>query len=341
LNERASFIVLGIESSCDDTAAAVIENDKILANVTATQTIHKAYGGVVPELASRAHQKSIIPVVDAALAQANVNPEDLSAIAYTRGPGLLGSLLVGSSFAKSMAQSLAIPALPIHHMKAHVLAHFIDDGSPIPPFPFLCLTVSGGHTQLLKVTAPDQFLILGETMDDAAGEAFDKAAKMMGLPYPGGPEIDRLAEGGDPHAHTFSRPTVGGHNFSFSGLKTNILNYIEKNRRRNPKFVEENLADLCASIRFTIVEILMVALIKVAEEEKITHIAMAGGVSANKGLRRALEEKATELKWHTYIPKLEYCTDNGAMIAIAGYFALLNGEEGSINLAATARWRMD
>lgn len=341
MNERASFIVLGIESSCDDTAAAVIENDKILANVTATQTIHKAYGGVVPELASRAHQKSIIPVVDAALAQANVNPEDLSAIAYTRGPGLLGSLLVGSSFAKSMAQSLAIPALPIHHMKAHVLAHFIDDGSPIPPFPFLCLTVSGGHTQLLKVTAPDQFLILGETMDDAAGEAFDKAAKMMGLPYPGGPEIDRLAEGGDPHAHTFSRPTVGGHNFSFSGLKTNILNYIEKNRRRNPKFVEENLADLCASIRFTIVEILMVALIKVAEEEKITHIAMAGGVSANKGLRRALEEKATELKWHTYIPKLEYCTDNGAMIAIAGYFALLNGEEGSINLAATARWRMD
>lgn len=341
LNERAPFIVLGIESSCDDTAAAVIANDKILANVTATQTIHETYGGVVPELASRAHQKSIIPVVDAALKKANLLPKDLSAIAYTRGPGLLGSLLVGSSFAKSMAQSLGIPALPIHHMKAHVLAHYIDDGSATPPFPFLCLTVSGGHTQLLRVDGSDFFHILGETIDDAAGEAFDKAAKMMGLPYPGGPEIDRLAENGDPFAHTFSRPKVTGHNFSFSGLKTNILNYLEKNKRRDSEFVEKNLEDLCASIRHTIVEILMNELVTVAKEEGIEHIALAGGVSANVGLRRALREKALELGWTTYIPKIEYCTDNGAMIGIAGYFAFLNGAKSQIELAATARWKMD
>ena len=295
----------------------------------------------MPELASRAHQKSIIPVVDAALKKAGVAQEDLSAIAYTRGPGLLGSLLVGSSFAKSMAQSLEIPSLPIHHMKAHVLAHFIDDGSPTPPFPFICLTVSGGHTQLLKVSSPDTFQILGETMDDAAGEAFDKAAKMMGLPYPGGPEVDRLAEKGDPLSHLFSRPKVDGHNFSFSGLKTNILNYIEKNRRRDPDFVEKNLEDLCASVRYTIIEILMKELVEVANEEGIEHIALAGGVSANLGLRRALEEKAAELGWTTYIPKLEYCTDNGAMIAIAGYFSLVKGETGRMDIAATARWKMD
>ncbi len=341
MNEREPFIVLGIESSCDDTSAAVISNDKILANVIATQTIHEAYGGVVPELASRAHQKSIIPVVDAALKRANIKPEELSAIAYTRGPGLLGSLLVGSSFAKSMAQSLGIPALPIHHMKAHVLAHFIHDGSPTPPFPFLCLTVSGGHTQLIKVDSADSFIILGETMDDAAGEAFDKAAKMMGLPYPGGPEVDRLAENGNPLSHTFSRPKVEGHNFSFSGLKTNILNYLEKNRRRDPEFVKKNLEDLCASVRYTIVEILMKELVEVAQEQGLKHIALAGGVSANRGLRRALEEKAVELGWTTYVPKMEYCTDNGAMIAIAGYFKLLAGEVGQMNLAATARWKID
>lgn len=341
MNKSVPFIVLGIESSCDDTAAAVIENDKILANVTATQTIHETYGGVVPELASRAHQKSIIPVVDAALKEADVSPEDLSAIAYTRGPGLLGSLLVGSSFAKSMAQSLGIPALPIHHMKAHVLAHFIDDGSPSPPFPFICLTVSGGHTQLLRVDAPDSFRVLGETIDDAAGEAFDKAAKMMGLPYPGGPEVDRLAENGNPLSHTFTQPKVEGHNFSFSGLKTNILNYLEKNKRRNPDFVEDNLADLCASVRHTIIDILMKELVLVANEENLNHIAMAGGVSANVGLRRALREKAAELNWTTYIPKVEYCTDNGAMIAIAGYFALQNGDTGSMETAATARWKIE
>ena len=341
MNERASFIVLGIESSCDDTAAAVIENDNILANITSTQTIHESYGGVVPELASRAHQKSIIPVVDAALTKANIRPQDLSAIAYTRGPGLLGSLLVGSSFAKSMAQSLGIPALPVHHMKAHVLTHFINDGSPTPPFPFLCLTVSGGHTQRLKVNAADSFLILGETIDDAAGEAFDKAAKMMGLPYPGGPEVDRLAERGNPLSHTFSKPKVEGHNFSFSGLKTNILNYIEKNRRHDPDFVQKNLEDLCASVRHTIIEILMKELVKVASEQEIQHIALAGGVSANKGLRKAIEEKAVESGWTVYIPKIEYCTDNGAMIAIAGYFELAKGETGRLDLAAAARWKMD
>lgn len=341
MDDIEPFIVLGIESSCDDTAAAVIKNDKILSNVTSTQTIHEAYGGVVPELASRAHQKSIIPVVDAALKKANISPRELSAIAYTRGPGLLGSLLVGSSFAKSMAQSLDIPALPIHHMKAHVLAHFIDDGSPSPPFPFLCLTVSGGHTQLLRVDATDSFHILGETIDDAAGEAFDKAAKMMGLPYPGGPEVDSLAEKGNPLSHTFTRPKVDGHNFSFSGLKTNILNYIEKNRRKDPDFVEKNIEDLCASVRYTIIEILMKELIEVANEQNLEHIALAGGVSANIGLRRALEEKAVELGWTTYIPRIEYCTDNGSMIAIAGYLALLSGEKGQINLAATARWKID
>ncbi len=341
MNEREPFIVLGIESSCDDTSAAVIKNDKILANVIATQTIHESYGGVVPELASRAHQKSIIPVVDAALKEAGIHTKELSAIAYTRGPGLLGSLLVGSSFAKSMAQSLDIPALPIHHMKAHVLAHFIDDGSPTPPFPFLCLTVSGGHTQLLKVESTKSFIILGETMDDAAGEAFDKAAKMMGLPYPGGPEVDRLAEKGDPLSHTFSRPKVDGHNFSFSGLKTNILNYLEKNRRRDPDFVEKNLQDLCASVRYTIIEILMKELVEVSEEQDLKHIALAGGVSANQGLRRALEENAVKFGWTTYVPRMEYCTDNGAMIAIAGYYKLVAGETGQMDLAATARWKMD
>ena len=341
MNDTEGIIVLGIESSCDDTAAAVIRNDKILANVTATQAVHQKYGGVVPELASRAHQKSIVPVVDAALKEAEINPRDLSAIAYTRGPGLLGSLLVGSSFAKSMGQALGIPAIPIHHMKAHILAHFIDDGNPTPPFPFICLTVSGGHTQLVKVTSTSDFTILGETKDDAAGEAFDKAAKMMGLPYPGGPEVDRLAEEGNPEKFHFTKPKVEGFDFSFSGLKTNILNFLEKHRRRDPDFVEKNLRDLCASIRRTIVEILMEQLIAVAETEKISHIALAGGVSANRGLRQALNEVAEDKNWTTYIPPIEYCTDNGAMIAVSGYFGYLAGEKGGAEVSATARWAMD
>jgi len=340
LNHRERIIVLGIESSCDDTAAAITVNDKILANVISSQAIHEKYGGVVPELASRAHQKSIVPVVDAALAKAGLRPQELDVIAYTRGPGLLGSLLVGSSFAKSMAQALGIPAIPIHHMKAHILAHFINDGQPSPPFPFICLTVSGGHTQLVRVDGVNDFEILGETLDDAAGEAFDKAAKMMGLPYPGGPEVDRLAETGDPEKYVFTKPRVEGFNFSFSGLKTNILNFLEKNRRKDPDFVQKNLPDLCASIRKTIVDILLEQLVAVAESEKVKHIALAGGVSANLGLRRELQAIARKEGWMTYIPPFEYCTDNGAMIAIAGYHSFLSGERGNMETAAQARWLM-
>lgn len=341
MGDSKSIIVLGIESSCDDTAAAVIENDKILANITSSQEVHRKYGGVVPELASRAHQRSVVPVVDAALKEAGITPAMLDAIAYTRGPGLLGSLLVGSSFAKSMAQSLGIPALPIHHMKAHILAHFINDEQPTPPFPFLCMTVSGGHTQLVRVNSPYDFVLLGETKDDAAGEAFDKAAKMMGLPYPGGPEVDRLAEKGDPDRFAFTKPHVDGLNFSFSGLKTNILNFLEKNRRKDPDFIEKNLNDLCASIRRTIVEILMERLSFAAESQGICHIALAGGVSANLGLRRALKELAIQKNWTTYIPPFEYCTDNGAMIAMAGVFAWKSGDRGGVDISATARWQMD
>jgi N6-L-threonylcarbamoyladenine synthase len=340
LNDHGNIIVLGIESSCDDTAAAVIRGDKILANVTSTQEIHEKYGGVVPELASRAHQQSIVPVVDAALKEAGVVPKQLHAIAYTRGPGLLGSLLVGSSFAKSMAQGLGIPAIPIHHMKAHILAHYIDDGYPTPPLPFICLTVSGGHTQLVRVDSTSEFVVLGETKDDAAGEAFDKAAKMMGLPYPGGPEVDKLAEQGDPNRFHFTKPRVDGYNFSFSGLKTNILNFLEKNRRKDPDFVAKNLNDLCASVRHTIVSILMEQLEAVADESAIHEIALAGGVSANLGLRRALETKAVQKGWKVYIPPFEYCTDNGAMIAIAGVYAYRSGERGGNEVAATARWEM-
>ncbi len=333
-------VILGIESSCDDTSAAVSKNDKILANVTASQDIHAKYGGVVPELASRAHQKHIIPVVDAALKEAGVSLDELDAIAYTQGPGLLGSLLVGSSFAKSLAQALDIPAIPVHHMKAHVLAHFIDTGTDRPPFPFICLTVSGGHTQLLRLDGHDEFHILGETLDDAAGEAFDKAAKYLGLPYPGGPEIDKFAEAGNPRAHTFTKPRVDGYNFSFSGLKTGIVNYIEKNRRHNPDFIAQNMEDLAASIRHTIVDILTEQLVRVAEAENIQHIAIAGGVSANRGLRRTLHSLADEHGWKTYLPPLEYCTDNGAMIAIAGYFEYLADRRGQLSDVARARWKM-
>lgn len=334
-------ILLGIESSCDDTSAAVSVDDKILANVTASQDIHSKYGGVVPELASRAHQKHIIPVVDAALKEAGVTADRLDAIAYTLGPGLLGSLLVGSSFAKSMAQALGIPAIPIHHMKAHVLAHFIDLDREKPTFPFICLTVSGGHTQLLRVDGFDEFTVLGETLDDAAGEAFDKAAKYLGLPYPGGPEIDRLAEGGDPDAHVFTKPKVDGYNFSFSGLKTGFVNYVDNQQRTDPQFPKNNLEDLAASLRKTIVDMLMDRLVQVAEDENISTIAIAGGVSANRGLRRWLNEVAEERDWKVFIPPLEYCTDNGAMIAIAGYYEFLMKRFGKITDAARARWKME
>lgn len=336
------ILILGIESSCDDTSAAVIKNDNILANVIAGQDVHKIYGGVVPELASRAHQKHIVPVVDRALKLANVEVRDLHAIAYTKGPGLLGSLLVGSSFAKSMAQALGIPAIPVHHMKAHVLAHFIDsDQNQVPPFPFLNLTVSGGHTQIIKVSDPYTFEIIGETLDDAAGEAFDKAAKMMGLPYPGGPEIDRHARKGDKNKYTFTKPRVDGLNFSFSGLKTNFKNLIERESRKNSNFISENLNDLCASIQHTIVEILMENLIQAARDTGISDVAIAGGVSANSYLRSRLKQTEATHKFHTYIPPFEYCTDNGAMIAMAGYFEYLQKDNiRPLTDSATARWKM-
>lgn len=342
MKTKGDILILGIESSCDDTSAAVIKNDNILANVTAGQEVHKIYGGVVPELASRAHQKHIVPVVHSALQLAGISTHDLDAIAYTKGPGLLGSLLVGSSFAKSMAQALNIPAIPVHHMKAHVLAHFIDSNEKKPPFPFINLTVSGGHTQILKVSSAFDFELMGETLDDAAGEAFDKAAKMMGLSYPGGPEIDRLAQNGNNLKFTFTKPRVDGLNFSFSGLKTGFKNLLDRESRKNPDFIKENLYDLCASIQHTIVEILIENLISAANQSQITHVAIAGGVSANSYLRRRLRETETTHGFKTYIPPFEYCTDNGAMIAIAGYFEYLKNKSlRPLTDSATARWQME
>lgn len=340
MRKLKDIFILGIESSCDDTSAAVLKNGKILSNITANQDVHKSYGGVVPELASRAHQKNIVPVVAEALSQANLNVKSLSAIAYTRGPGLLGSLLVGSSFAKSMAQALGIPALPVHHMKAHVLAHFIESGIPVPRFPFLDLTVSGGHTQLIIVKDLYTFEVVGQTLDDAAGEAFDKAAKLLGLPYPGGPEVDKLSKFGNPNAFSFTRPKVDGYNFSFSGLKTNFRNFVEKESRKNPEFVNENIADLCASIQHTIVSMLLEQLTALAESTNISEIALAGGVSANSSLRKELSLLARVKGWNVYIPPFEYCTDNGAMIAIAGYLDYQKSLEGSLSDSAIARWEM-
>jgi N6-L-threonylcarbamoyladenine synthase len=328
-----SIIILGIESSCDDTAAAVIKDGKLLANIVATQNIHKAYGGVVPELASRAHQKNIIPVVDQALKQAGVEKHELSAIAFTRGPGLMGSLIVGISFAKAFALGLDIPLIEVNHMQGHILAHFIDappdllkgEEEPIrvPNFPFLCLTVSGGHTQIVLVNDFFEMKVIGETIDDAAGEAFDKAAKIMGLPYPGGPLIDKYAKEGDPKAFAFSKPKVPDLNFSFSGLKTGFMNFINNETAKKPNFVEERKADICASIQRTIIDILMNKLKMAAQQNNITQIAIAGGVSANSELRGTLHELAKQLGWQVFIPKFEYCTDNAAMIAITGYYKFL------------------
>lgn len=334
-------LLLGIESSCDDTSAAVLRNGKILANITATQDVHKKYGGVVPELASRAHQKHIVPVIDAALKEAGIEATQLDAIAYTLGPGLLGSLLVGTSFAKGMAQSLEIPAYPIHHMKAHVLAHFIDDPRITPPpFPFVCLTVSGGHTQLLRVESPEALHIMGETLDDAAGEAFDKAAKIMGLPYPGGPLIDAYAQKGNPMAFSLPRPKADGLDFSFSGLKTAFRNLVEREERRHPGFVEQHLHDLCASLQHTIVDLLLNRLTEAVDMAGTPHVALAGGVSANSGLRKGLSAVAAAKGWTTYTLPMAYCTDNGAMIAMAGYFAHREGKPHSLGDAARARWNM-
>ena len=323
--QNPDVFILAIESSCDDTAAAVLRNDKVLSNVVANQLIHTQYGGVVPELASRAHQQNIVPVVDAALRKANINKEQLSAIAFTQGPGLMGSLLVGSSFAKSVALALNIPLIAVNHMQAHVLAHFIDeDDYEKPTFPFLALTISGGHTQIIKVDDFFEMTIIGETTDDAVGEAFDKSAKILGLPYPGGPLIDKYAQLGNPKAFAFTKPKVAGLDFSFSGLKTAILYFIQKKKLENPNFVNENLNDICASIQYTIVEILMDKLKLAVKETGITQIAIGGGVSANSGIRTTLKNAEQIYGWKTFIPKFEYTTDNAAMIGIVGYQKFLN-----------------
>ena len=311
------ILICAIESSCDDTSAAVLKGRQVLSNVIADQDIHKSFGGVVPELASRAHQQNILPIVGTAIERAKVPADAIQAVAFTAGPGLMGSLLVGASFARGMAIARSIPAYGIHHMRAHVLAHFIEDAHPAPPsFPFICLTVSGGHTQLVRVDGPRDFNIIGQTIDDAAGEAFDKTAKMLGLPYPGGPEVDLRSKMGNPTAFSFSKPRVEGFNFSFSGLKTSILYFLQKQSRKHPGFIEENLNDLCASIQRHIVEILMDKLKAVAQHTGLRQIALAGGVAANSGLREALEEAAAQNNWEIFIPPLRYCTDNAAMIGI-------------------------
>ncbi len=330
--------ILGIESSCDDTSAGITANRLVLANVTANQDIHREFGGVVPELASRAHQQNIVPVVEAALRKAKISPNQLAAIAFTSGPGLLGSLLVGTSFAKSMALALDIPLIEVNHMQAHIMAHFIERyGMEIPPFPFLCLTVSGGHTQIVKVNGHFEYELIGQTIDDAAGEAFDKAAKIMGLPYPGGPLIDKYAKEGDPNRFTFAKPKVDGYDFSFSGLKTSILYYLQKEVKENPEFVSENLKDLCASIQQTIMEILFDKLEKAVADTGIKHVAIAGGVSANSALRGELGKRKQTMGWKTYIPDFEYCTDNGAMIAITGYYKYLKNDYVDSKVKASAR----
>ncbi len=325
--------ILAIESSCDDTAAAVLQNDVVLSNVVANQLIHNQYGGVVPELASRAHQQNIVPVIDAALRKANIQKEQLTAIAFTQGPGLMGSLLVGSSFAKSLALALNIPLIAVNHMQAHILAHFIsEEGFEKPTFPFLALTISGGHTQIVKVTDFFEMEIIGETTDDAVGEAFDKSAKILGLPYPGGPLVDKYAQLGNPKAFVFTKPKVPGLDFSFSGLKTAILYFIQKKVAENPDFIAENLNDICASIQHTIIEILMDKLKLAVKETGINKIAIGGGVSANSGIRNTLFAAEKTYGWKTFIPKFEYTTDNAAMIGIVGYqkFLLENFETSDV-----------
>jgi N6-L-threonylcarbamoyladenine synthase len=317
-------VILAIESSCDETSVAICNNGKITANVIANQTIHENYGGVIPELASRVHQQNIVPVIHQALTNAKIDKKDLNAIAFTRGPGLLGSLLVGVSFAKSFALALDLPLVSVNHMHAHILAHFIDD--PKPEFPFLCLTVSGGHTQIVLVKDYFDMEIVGETLDDAAGEAFDKTAKILNLPYPGGPLIDKYAKEGNASAFKFADPQIKDLNYSFSGLKTSILYFIRAQEKVNPNFIDENLADICASVQHSIVNILLNKLKKAAKQYGIKHIAIAGGVSANSGLRGALQDMATELNWNVYIPAFQYCTDNAGMIAIAGYHKYLKGD---------------
>ena len=330
-------IILGIESSCDDTCAAILQGQKILSNIVANQDVHAIYGGVVPELASRAHQQNIIPVVDAAIKKANIKKEDITAIAFTKGPGLLGSLLVGSSFAKSFAMGMNIPLIAVNHMQGHILSHFIDEGEPMPKFPFLCLTVSGGHTQIVKIESPNKMEVIGTTIDDAAGEAFDKSAKILGLSYPGGPLIDKYAKNGNPYTFEFGKPKIKELDFSFSGLKTSIIRLIQRGVVANHNFIAENLDNLCASIQHSIVSILIKKLEKAIKQTGITQIAIAGGVSANSHLRNELKQLATTKEYELYIPKFEYCTDNAAMIAITGYFKYLDKDFANQSETPSAR----
>ncbi|HAN19701.1 MAG: tRNA (adenosine(37)-N6)-threonylcarbamoyltransferase complex transferase subunit TsaD [Bacteroidetes bacterium GWC2_33_15] len=337
-----SITILGIESSCDDTSAAIIQDGFLLSNVIANQDVHKKFGGVVPELASRAHQQNIIPVVDLAIKQAGVKKSDINAVAFTRGPGLLGSLLVGTSFSKSFALALNIPLVEVNHLQAHMLVHFIKEKNKenqIPEFPFLCLLVSGGHTQLVKINNYLDMEIVGQTIDDAAGEAFDKCAKVIGLPYPGGPVIDKNAQLGNINAFTFSKPRIKEYDYSFSGLKTSFLYFIRDRIKENSGFVKQNMNDLCASIQHTVVEILMDKLIAVSKKTGIKTIAIAGGVSANSGLRNAILESAKKYQWETFIPDFKYTTDNAAMIAITGYYKYLNKDFANQDIAPLARFK--
>ena len=337
------IIILGIESSCDDTSAAIISDGYILSNIIANQKAHEKYGGVVPELASREHQKNIIPVVDTAIKEVGIKKEDISAISFTQGPGLLGSLLVGSSFAKSFALGLNIPLIAVNHMKGHIMAHFIKnkgEENKQPNFPFLCLTVSGGHTQIVLVKSVTEMIVIGETLDDAAGEAFDKSAKILGLPYPGGPLIDKYSRKGNKDKFTFGIHKVGKYDFSYSGIKTSILRFIEKEVDKNPNFIKENLEDLCASIQHTIVEILIKKITKASSELRINEIAIAGGVSANSYLRKRLTELQEKQGKNVFIPKFEYCTDNAAMIAITGYYQFLEKDFSVQSVSPVSRLKL-
>lgn len=332
---RTMVTLLAIESSCDETSAAVCRDGKILSNYIANQTIHEKYGGVVPELASRAHMQNIVPVVDAALKEAGVTLQEISAIAFTQAPGLIGSLLVGAQFAKSLALTLDLPLIAVHHMQAHVMANLIED--PKPEFPFLCLTVSGGHTQIVLCSSPTNMEVIGETIDDAAGEAFDKSAKILGLPYPGGPLIDKYAKEGNPHAFKFPEPQIPELNFSFSGLKTSILYFLQENKKQDPEFVEKNLADICASIQSRIVSILLNKVKKASIQTGIKSICLAGGVSANSGLRAVFTEMGEKYGWKTFIPAFQYCTDNAGMIAISAYYKFMEGDLTPLSTQPSAR----
>ena len=336
----SSVTILGIESSCDETAASVCRDGDILSNIVASQDVHSRYGGVVPELASRAHLQNILPVVDQALQQSGTTLTDLDAVAFTRSPGLIGSLLVGAQFAKSVAFALNIPLIAVHHMQAHVLANLIkpaDHPAAVPSFPFLCLTVSGGHTQIVVCRSPADMKVIGETTDDAAGEAFDKSAKLLGLPYPGGPLIDRYATSGDASRYTFPEPRIPGLNFSFSGLKTAILYFIQNEKAKDPEFVAKNLPDICASIQGRIISILLNKLKMAAAQTGIRQVCLAGGVAANKGLRKAFEETGNSLGWKTFIPAMGYCTDNAAMIALTGYYKYLDQDFSPLSVTVSAR----